>query len=344
MFSQELQIPELFKLREAKAPVAVKNKLAAARREIASKNLQYVVGYTSKADLPIEKITGLKQLKPDEQRQFIARMKAKVMYMRDTATTDNNTTVNFKHKPRPKPKPVTYIYGNPSMPKLDLRKGGFVSPIRDQGPYGSCWAFSAMAAYESSFKIINSRWINTSEQHIINCSGAGTSAHGGWMSLVFDWMVDNNKDVADERVLEYAGPDQSCPAHLHSNDYFAVTWGVVDPSGDLSKIPTVFQIKQALCEHGVLSTALFADSGFQLYVGGIFSSFQSGEHNNVNHAVAIIGWNDEIQCWLIKNSWGQDWGNMCGTGNEFGYMWIKYNSSNIGEHTIWVKAKDLSHS
>ncbi|MEN6355045.1 MAG: hypothetical protein ABFD02_16490, partial [Bacteroidales bacterium] len=46
VFSQELQIPELFKLREAKAPVAVKNKLAAARREIASKNLQYVVGYT----------------------------------------------------------------------------------------------------------------------------------------------------------------------------------------------------------------------------------------------------------------------------------------------------------
>lgn len=344
VFPQELKVPDFYKQREIKAPPAVRNNLLKARKTIAEKRLQFVVGYTSKAEIPLEKITGLKQLPPAEQRQFNLRMKERVLRLRDIDTNGDAQGGSLKGSHRPRPKP-SYVYGNPSWPKLDLRDGRFVSPVKDQGSHGSCWAFSAIAAYESSFKIINNQSIDASEQQVINCSGAGTSAHGGWMSLVFDWMVDNNTEVFKERDLPYTGDDGRCPSRTTSSEYYAVTWGAVEPTGDLGKIPTVAQIKTAICRYGALPTALFADDMFRYYVGGVYSSFISGENENINHAVTIIGWNDSIQCWLIKNSWGQDWGNFCSTtSNEFGYGWVRYDSNNIGKHTIWVKARKADAS
>jgi cathepsin L len=49
----------------------------------------------------------------------------------------------------------------------------------------------------------------------------------------------------------------------------------------------------------------------------------------INHAVLLIGWDDEKQAWLIKNSWGEQWG-------EKGFAWIKYGSNNIGVFAAWV--------
>ena len=61
-----------------------------------------------------------------------------------------------------------------------------------------------------------------------------------------------------------------------------------------------------------------------------------------NHVVVIIGWDDSKGAWLIKNSWGNTWGDLCGYGNERGYMWIKYNTNNIGSYAAWVEAKKSS--
>ncbi len=81
-FSQELKLPEFYRLREQKASQAIKDKIEAAKKEIKSRNLQFVVSYTSVADLPLERITGLKRLSPDESRQLNLRMKKKLDLMR----------------------------------------------------------------------------------------------------------------------------------------------------------------------------------------------------------------------------------------------------------------------
>ncbi len=342
-FSQELKLPEFYRLREQKASQAVKGRIEAAKNEIKSRKLQFIVSYTTVADLPLEKITGLKKLSPTESRQLNLRMKNKLDLMREREKEEAGGThdTNLKGQHSRPQRPVSYAYGNPGMASLDLRDQRLVTEVRDQRSSGTCWAFAAMAAFESSYKIINGDFINASEQHIINCSGAGNSS-AGWMAPVFDWMVDNSKNVDSERSTPYTGSDDRCRPYTPQTEYYADSWGAADPSGDLWKIPTVAQIKEAICRHGAVVTALYADQLFQLYSEGVFFSFPSGEHTDVNHAVTIIGWNDSLQAWLIKNSWGPGWGSTCGKGTTLGYMWIKYNSSNIGVHSLWVRAKKSS--
>jgi len=334
-FPQGINLPSFYSQRELRAPLAVKNQLALIRKEIAAKNLKYQVGYTSVAEVPLEKITGFRPPSVEEQKRIVENFKPRINETGNISgiVTDVKIIGEMPWPGNP------YIYGNPSQSKLDLRQAGFVTPVRDQGAWGSCWAFSAMAAYESSYKILTKKDINTSEEYVVNCSGAGGWG-GGWMSPVFEWMVNNQKNVADESAVPYTGPPMACPPGSPEARYYAVEWGLVDPSKPINSLPSVTLMKEAICKYGAISTTLSALENFKLYVGGVFYSAS----DELNHAVVIIGWDDSIQCWLIKNSWGTGWGSECGYGTERGYMWIKYNSSNIGHFSTWVRASTIVHN
>ena len=337
-FSQGFKQSDFYIQRELKASPALKTKLSQLRQEIASKNLQYTVGFTSVAEIPIEKITGARQITSAEEtkvlEQFKVNTEASIIKTNPVTTQRQITTA-----PRIGSE-VKYVYGDPSLSKLDLRKAGFVTPVRDQGYWGSCWAFSAMAAYESSYKIIFGTDINTSEEFVVNCTGSG-GWEGGWPYLVMSWMTFKQKNVNDESALPYTGPPQICPSQAPTAKYYASNWGIADPA-KFSAVPDIGKIKEALCKYGVISTTLYADDSFKHYTGGYFFGFKSstGSYAPINHAVAIIGWDDSIQCWLIKNSWGTDWGTECGYNTERGYMWIKYDSNNIGVQSVWVRASN----
>jgi C1A family cysteine protease len=329
--SQVFKLSRFYEMREANAPQEVKNQILKARQEIAAKKLGYSVGFTSRADIPLERITGEKQLTVAEESRFFQNMKAKRAVLENQIRILPYKDILLVSS--------AYIYGNPSQSSLDLRQAGLVTPVKDQGDHLTCWSFGAMATFEGSYKYANNLVANASEQYVINCSGGGSSA-GGVAYLVFDWMVDYHKNVAEETAVPYAGTDGTCPAATPPTDFYAVNWGIVNPSGDGSGIPTVAEIKDALCKHGTISASLLATDNFKIYTGGPFYDFLSNYTSpSSNHAVAIIGWNDATQCWLIKNSWGTGWGDECGYGTEKGYMWIKYNSSNIGRRAAWVQAE-----
>jgi len=337
-YSQNLRLSDFYVQRELKASPALKEKLSRLRQEIASKNLQFTVGYTSVAEIPIEKITGARQIAPEEEIKVLEQFRVST----EASRIKTVTVAAQKQVVKVPSYEIKYVYGDPTLSKLDLRKGGFVTPVRDQGYWGSCWAFSAMAAYESSYKIIYGVSINTSEEFVVNCSGSG-GWDGGWPYKVMSWMTFNQKNVGDESALPYTGPPQNCPSQAPTAKYYATTWGIVDQS-KFNAVPDVVKIKEALCKHGVISTTLYADDNFKHYTGGYFFGFKSSVYPNapINHAVAIIGWDDSIQCWLIKNSWGTDWGTECGYNLERGYMWIKYDSNNIGVQSVWVRASNTS--
>jgi cathepsin K len=339
-FSQVQVIPRAYQLREANAAPAVQSKINALRTEIASKNLTYIVGITSKIDLPIEKITGLIPPSSDVASRLQGKVRGYLLKPRFNLSLERIR--ELKDPPWPG---NPYFYGSPTQSKLDLRQGGYVSPVSDQGVYGSCWAFSAMAAYESSYKILTKNMINTSEEYIVNCSGAGNWG-GGWMQLVFDWMVDNQKNTENETALPYTGPPANCPSATPSTNYYAVDWGMVDPNIGIAQIPSVEKMKEAICKYGAIATGLVVIESFKYYAGGYYFETASGTMPNgiyVNHGVVIIGWDDSTGSWLIKNSWGTDWGSTCDYGTEKGYMWIKYNSSNIGAYSSWVRASTIAH-
>jgi cathepsin L len=107
----------------------------------------------------------------------------------------------------------------------------------------------------------------------------------------------------------------------------ALAWGYVSEQ-DPNKLPTVAQLKQALIEHGPLAMPIYSDNCFNVYQSGVFNG-----HNDtadVNHMMVLIGWDDEKQAWLIKNSWGEAWG-------EKGYGWVAYGSNNIGLFAAWIQ-------
>lgn len=206
---------------------------------------------------------------------------------------------------------------------FDWRDHGVVTPVRDQDGCGSCWAFSAQGAYEASYAIRNNRLLDTSEQQVLNCSGAGT-CRGGWPHEVFEKLLIPT-GTTDEANLPYRARDAACPALR--TPYHAVAWGWV---ADRNRVPPSATLKQALCRYGPLSVTVRVTPAFQAYGGGVFNENARGA---INHAVTLVGWNDDDQAWIIKNSWGAWWG-------ESGYMRIRYGSNSIGKHATWVRARN----
>src|SRR5262249_45369552 len=155
-----------------------------------------------------------------------------------------------------------------------------------------------------------------------NGQDAGTCT-GGWYDPVFNWTLTHG--IADETIVPYAASDLPCPVRV-TTPYRADVWGFVT---DKSNIPTVEQIKQAICAHGAIAVAVRATPAFQGYTGGVFNEGASGP---INHAVVLVGWDDDRGAWRMKNSWSTDWG-------EGGFMWIRYGSNSIGYAAAWVEAK-----
>jgi cathepsin L len=210
------------------------------------------------------------------------------------------------------------------------RAAGKVTPVKDQ-ICGNCWAFAALSAYEASDRIRNNRTLDSSEQYINDCAktdggvDAG-SCSGGLAAKALEHIVRDG-GVA-EATVPYTGTNKACTNP--STPENAVAWGFVDPAVDF---PTRAQIKEALCKYGPLTTRMrvVSDNIFAFTGTGVYTENVASDNDGGGHAVAIVGWSDAKQAWLIKNSWGTDWGD-----GGFGY--IGYNSNRIGRHSAWIKA------
>ncbi len=319
-------LPDLaqeYKLREAQAPPAVLQRIQQARADIQAKQLHYNVGFTSVSNLNIKDITGEAEL-PEAQRQQVMKKFSNLPFIGVLTEGDE-------------PEQSSGGACVASMTTYDARTRGIVTPVSNQGACGSCWAFGAVAAYETSYLLTNggsSSSVNASEQHPLNCVGGGYGCGGGLAFKVFEWMVEGTRSLCSESAYPYTASDRPCsPATCSSPPYFAEAWGIVRPDRDLNKIASVADIKNAICRYGAVAASCLVTPRFQDYTNGVFYDSPSNYTNpSSNHVVLIVGWCDVRGAWLIKNSWGTGWG-------ERGYMWIKYNSNNIGRRACWVKAR-----
>ncbi|MCT7997195.1 C1 family peptidase [Laspinema olomoucense] len=282
-------------------------------QEIQSRGYTFIVGPNSATNRPLNRLAGTKI--PPNALQLVRRQ-----------TPLTQATLN--RLPRSNGQNQGVCSRNART--FDWREYSKVTPVRDQGSCGSCWAFAAMAAFESSALFhndINYEQVGTmadgSEQQILSCSGAG-SCNGGWYYPVFEFLRKDGTVL--EQSFRYQGLDLTCPALTNALKFQAETWGFVR---DDIEVPPVEDIKAALCEHGTLAVAVNATELFQWYTGGVFNEFNQ---QGVNHAVTLVGWDDDKGAWLMKNSWGSGWGDL-------GYMWIAYGSNNIGYLAAWVDAR-----
>ena len=205
--------------------------------------------------------------------------------------------------------------------RFDWRDFGGVSPVKNQGSCGSCWAFAAMGELESHMLIYDGRLEDLSEQQILSCITTGGSCGGGWMYEAYNVFM--SQGCVTEACMPYEA-DDTVPCT--ENECTHLAW-----ISDYYYVPnTVNDIKQALM-NGPVSTAFQVMGDFYYYTEGCYEN-DSGVQR-INHAVVIVGWDDQMcdgqGAWICKNSWGEDWGDNGFFNIRYGDVQIGYNTSQV---------------
>ena len=294
------------------APPKVKQLLDRLQAQ-STATMTYRMGYTTALDRSLQELTGAKPgpsadvLKPqmDRAKQVMSRYRE----MREAQRL-----------------PAPGAACNPAANKFSWRSFKAVTPIKDQGQCGACWAFSAAAAFESSNALLNNKAADVSEQDLLDCS-AETNCIGNWVQNAFDQLV--GAGAAGERKRPYRGEVAQCATNVQ-RPYRAIVWAPLD--ADWSRVMSPAEIKAALCENGPIVAHIYATPSFLAYTSGVYSGLEPVTHESEGyHAILITGWDENQQAWEIKNSWGTGWGTR-------GFGKVQYGANLIGHHLLAILA------
>jgi len=203
---------------------------------------------------------------------------------------------------------------------VDWRTKGAVTPVKNQGQCGSCWAFSTTGAVEGANFVKTGKLQSYSEEQLVECSTQNNGCNGGLMDYAFQYIESNGIE------LESQYPYTSGSGQVGSCTYSqSATQGTVSSFNDLQQ---EFSQMKAGLGHSPVSVAIEADQmAFQMYSGGVLTS---GCGTKLDHGVLAVGYGNESgqDYILVKNSWGPSWGdqgyikiapNQCGILNAASY-------------------------
>ena len=206
---------------------------------------------------------------------------------------------------------------------FDWRERNVITRVKDQGLCGSCWAFSVAGVIESIYNIKTNTIIELSEQFIIDClSYEPDGCDGGYLDYVYAILVENRVWPPNSVNYPNTGGSNTCNITFldeHSNNRLppkCVSFLQFDNENEdfIMKIIALF---------GPVSAAVEVSEDMMMYGGGVLRS----TNKNINHAIIIVGYGFDkilnLKYWIVKNSWGDDWG-------EGGYMRIARGENSYG--------------
>jgi len=229
---------------------------------------------------------------------------------------------------------------------FDWRTKNVVTPVKDQGQCGSCWAFSTIGNIESQWAIKGHKLTSFSEQLLVDCSHGCTNeppygnvcnqgCDGGWQWNAFGDVVSWG-GVETESQYPYTAEDGTCQLNkkllqAKISDYTCLT-------NSTSKGANEDYMAAFLIANGPLSIAMDA-TPLQSYWSGIidpnswWDPLETCSQTELDHALLLVGFGVEdseiwgkTPFWIIKNSWGTDWG-------ETGYFRIIRGGGACGLNT-----------
>ncbi len=209
----------------------------------------------------------------------------------------------------------------------------WLGPVMNQGNCGSCVAFAAVATLEATYRINSGLiWLTPSfsPQQLFNCGG-------GYCDL--GWRPSNaakilkSKGIVDAACSPYVsgstGEDLSC-SKITCDNKEERTYKIVDSTTPSFWGGSAAKVKEAL-RKGPLVTTLTVYEDFLVYSSGIYKSVSKKSVGG--HAVSLVGFNDQERYWIVRNSWGDDWG-------EKGFIRVSYDDkSGIADSTWYYKTK-----
>lgn len=216
-----------------------------------------------------------------------------------------------------------------------------VSPIRDQGKCGSCWAFATTAAMESSLLLQDKngfRGVNLSEQRFVACAPPSDGCGGFFPFSAMKWGAEYGVDF--EGSLPYDTEQTTAPA---CNNKFEPGYKISRAHSLKSNkfgFANLSEIKKQIAKHGaVVSWIHVSDAFFDVTGAAPFDDhivFPVAAVSPRWHIVEIVGWDDDQRALRIKNSWNTAWG-------DAGFAWVRYGRANLGRWTFWVEAKEAEN-
>ena len=211
----------------------------------------------------------------------------------------------------------------------DLREEGGVTPVKDQGEFGTCWAFSSLGAIESRWERLEDDTVDLSEKNMATCHGfASGPGDGGNIYMAAAYLNRLQGPLMENTDPYYNLTDTStCQVHGTPPAYIP----------EVRFLPKDRdEVKRAIMNYGAVSTSMYVDEeDISKYYNPSDDTYYYDGTKNTNHGILIVGWDDDKVvtggsaspettrgAWIIKNSWGRSFG-------EAGYFYMAYEDSRV---------------
>ncbi|KAG1652402.1 hypothetical protein FOA52_004582 [Chlamydomonas sp. UWO 241] len=227
----------------------------------------------------------------------------------DLTHEEYRSRLGYSHErraPRDATSAKPFRYAGVEVPAAaDWRAQGAVSPVKNQGMCGSCWAFSTTGSVEGINAITTGKLVSLSEQELVECDTTqDQGCGGGLMDNAFKFIISNGGLDTEDDYPYTAVDTETCNKRKLRRHVVSIDGFEDVPANSEAAL------RQAVA-HQPVSVAIEADQkSFQLYMGGVFSDPECG--TQLDHGVLAVGYGTDAvggDYWLVKNSWGAQWGD-----------------------------------